>query len=59
MLDLQEIALECMEELDAIGIEYGNVIEFEINTRAQRRWGAMQSNSGRIFNQYFNQTFAR
>ena len=46
MLDLQEIALECMEELDAIGIEYGNIIEFEINTRAQRRWGQCKAIPG-------------
>lgn len=39
MKDLQKLAKECMSELDAIGVEYGNVIEFKINTRAKSRWG--------------------
>ena len=39
MLDLQKIAKECMSELDAIGIRYGNIVRFEINTRAKKRWG--------------------
>lgn len=39
MRDLQKVARECMKELDAIGIQYGNVKRFEINTRAKKRWG--------------------
>lgn len=39
MKDLQLLALECMEELDNIGIEYGTVKEFTVNTRAKSRWG--------------------
>lgn len=39
MRNLQEIAKECMKELDNIGIEYGNIKLFEVNTRAKKRWG--------------------
>ena len=39
MRDLQKIARECMTELDNLGIEYGNIKSFEINTRAKKRWG--------------------
>ena len=39
MRDLTAYAIECMTELDNIGIEYGNIIEFTVNTRAKKRWG--------------------
>lgn len=39
MRDLQIIAKECLKELDAIGIQYGNIKEFVVNTRAKSRWG--------------------
>lgn len=39
MKDLKKLANECMTELDAIGIQYGNVISWEVNTRAKNRWG--------------------
>ena len=39
MRDLQQYARECLKELDAIGIEYGNITKFVINTRANKRWG--------------------
>ena len=39
MKDLQLIASVCMEELDAIGIGYGESIEFKVNSRAKKRWG--------------------
>ena len=39
MRDLQSYVINCMEKLDHIGIEYGNVIDVEINTRAKNRWG--------------------
>lgn len=38
MRDLMEYMHECMAELDGIGIEYGNIVEVKVNTRA-RRWG--------------------
>lgn len=38
MKDLQKLADECKSQLDAIGIDYGNVT-FLVNTRAKRRWG--------------------
>lgn len=37
MRNLEEYAIQCMEELDAIGIEYGNIIEIKANTRAKKR----------------------
>lgn len=39
MRDLQVIARECMAELNSIGIKYGKITEFTINTRAKKRWG--------------------
>ena len=39
MKDLKKMAQECMRELDAIGIEYGEVVSWEVNTRAKQRWG--------------------
>lgn len=39
MRDLMIHVLECMEKLDAIGIEYGNIKEVTVNTRAKKRWG--------------------
>ena len=39
MRNLEQYAFECMRELDAIGIEYGIVTEFVVNTRAKSRWG--------------------
>ena len=39
MRDLNKVAKECMKELDAIGIKYGAITEFVVNTRAKKRWG--------------------
>lgn len=39
MKNLQKLAQECLREADAIGIKYGHIVEFKINTRAKRRWG--------------------
>ena len=39
MRDIYEYASVCMELLDDLGIEYGRVIRFDINTRAKKRWG--------------------
>ena len=35
----EEYANRCMKQLDAVDIKYGNVLAFEINTRAKNRWG--------------------
>jgi predicted SprT family Zn-dependent metalloprotease len=45
MRDLNLVAIECMKMLDDIGIKYGNVKEFKINTRA-RRWGQCKRITG-------------
>jgi len=37
--NLNTIAKECMAELDKLNIRYGNVIRFEPNSRAKKRWG--------------------
>jgi len=37
--DLQEYAIKCMDMLDNIGINYGNIVEVVPNTRAKKRWG--------------------
>lgn len=39
MKNLMELAYECMAELDAIGIEYAEIIDWQVNTRAKKRWG--------------------
>ena len=39
MKNLTRLANECMEKLDAIGIEYAEDINWEVNTRAKKRWG--------------------
>ena len=37
--DLWKIAVECIEELEAINIQVGKILSFEINYTANRRWG--------------------
>lgn len=39
MRNLNAVYHECISELDAIGIEYGNIISVTVNTRAKKRWG--------------------
>lgn len=39
MRDLLYYTSVCMHELEAIGIEYGAIIEVKENTRAKSRWG--------------------
>lgn len=39
MKNFQNLYLECMQELRDIGIEYGCVSKWEINTKAKKRWG--------------------
>lgn len=44
---LNKVARECMAELDAIGIQYGNIQAFTINTRAKKRWGYCHYKNGK------------
>lgn len=46
MRDLQKYAVDCMEMLDCIGIEYGNIIEIVPNSRAKARWGQCKAIPG-------------
>ena len=46
MRDLKRYAMECMEELDSIGIPYGDVRGWEVNTRAKKRWGQCRRTNG-------------
>lgn len=39
MKDLTKLVEECKAELDSIGIKYGKVREWTVNTRAKHRWG--------------------
>lgn len=39
MKDLMKLVNECMSELNAIGVKYGNVTEWKVNYRAKTRWG--------------------
>ena len=43
MRDLREYANQCLKELDAIGIRYGNPIEFKVNKRFTRKYGLCQA----------------
>ena len=43
MRDLTTYAVRCMKDLDAIGVRYGNVIDFTVNTRARKRWGQCEA----------------
>lgn len=46
MRDLIAYGVKCMEMLDKIGIEYGNIIEMVPNTRARKRWGQIKAIPG-------------
>lgn len=46
MRNLDEYAILCMEELGKIGIEYGNIVEVKVNTRAKKRWGQCRAIPG-------------
>ena len=46
MRDINAVAKECMKMLDDIGIKYGNVVEFRVNTKAVRRWGQCKAVRG-------------
>lgn len=39
MRNINVVAIECMRELEIIGIPFGEVQEFTVNYRAERRWG--------------------
>ena len=39
MRDLTEYVCKAMDMLDAIGVQYGNIIDVIVNYRAHRRWG--------------------
>lgn len=46
MKDLQLLAQRAMDELDVIGVPYGYVEKFEVNTRAKSRWGRCRRKNG-------------
>lgn len=46
MRDLKTYAIECMKELNDIGIQYGNIVEFTVNTRAKKIWGQCKAIPG-------------
>lgn len=39
MRDLQSIYWNCIGLMDEIGMDYGNITDVVVNTRAKRRWG--------------------
>ena len=39
MRDLMELVEECKADLDFLGIKYGKVNEWSVNSRAKSRWG--------------------
>jgi hypothetical protein len=49
---LNEVARECLAELDALDIHYGKIQAFTVNTRSLRRWGAVQISKWQLYYQY-------
>ncbi len=49
MKDLMKLARECMKDLDSLGIRYGQVHKWEINTRAKKRWGQCRKVAEGVF----------
>lgn len=41
---LNDAAVVCLKELDTIGVNYGKINSFSINTRASNLWGKCKSN---------------
>ena len=39
MRDLQKEFSNCINMMDKLNIDYGNIVEVKVNTRAKRRWG--------------------
>jgi len=39
MRDLHEVFWNCIGLMDEIGMDYGNITDINVNTRAKRRWG--------------------
>ncbi len=48
MRDLEIYAQKCTKMLDQIGISYGDVAQFKVNTRAKRRWGLCRMKNGKF-----------
>lgn len=44
MKDFRKLQKICLEELEKAGIKSGNIIEWQINKRAIRRWGMCKKN---------------
>ena len=44
MRDLNMYASICMKELDSVGVKYGSIKKFVVNTRATSRWGNCSGN---------------
>lgn len=48
MKNLNMLVMDCKTELDNLNIEYGHISNFEINTRAKKRWG-LCSKTGNVY----------
>lgn len=49
MKNLQKLSDECKKELDAIGIPYRTVRNWQVNTRSKCRWGQCKTISPGVF----------
>lgn len=47
--DLQQLARECLAELESIGISCGRISRWTVNTRAKTRWGMCKKLSDGTF----------
>jgi len=61
MRDLQKIYWNCIGLMDEIQMDYGNIVEITVNSRAKRRWGQCRrefagraSNGEPRYNYYIN-----
>ena len=39
MKNLNRLVAECKTECDTLGIQYGNIIQINVNTRFKKTWG--------------------
>jgi len=49
MKNLMSLVSECKSDLDKIGVKYGNVVKWSVNTRAKSRWGLCKTLSKGTF----------
>lgn len=57
MKDLNKLFAIAKSNLDTIGIEYGDIVEIKVNTRAKSRWGQCKIVNGTQRYEWFDREF--